>query len=972
MTLQFPYPATLGQVYSADNGVTYTYDGVKWVAAGAGNPLVPVSQLSFDDQILKVNIDGSIDFPNYQFPSAYGPTGTVLTSNGGGLIYWQSGGGGQPGPTGTVGPIGPTGPAGTQPNALINGQYSFSLGSNGFISMPDYTKLNSGGIGVTRSAEFGTEVNRNFQFDILDSSIYMGSGTGEFRSITQQNGKSLTYAGVENPGFAGFVAMDDGFGPNQYAVYADDQGIIHIGGTSVGYTTAIGAITDSGSINGILSNQTLTTVAGGSNNQSRLTIDDSGVTVRTGRGENAYGLWINKFGNFVDPLPSSDQLGIGVVFDSKGNLYSYGQVFDTDQNNNFNTADTLAIKYSPRGDLEWRKFYRPSYGGVCGTNDAIVIDENDNIYFMASQFENATKEFYIGRLDTDGNPVDEQGNPVPRYLKISNWIGTDFEAHVEGIEKYIYVVGTDDTYTYVLKIDASDYSIAWCRKLSVHVGGQITPGAITVNPDDGSVYIVVSFIDDTLSANQVAVIKLDNTGIPVWNKGLTPSVGYETNQYGLTIRYKNGFLYISIVDDSTNGTIVTKLNSDATYYWSTYVDQGAYGTAVDDIGFDQNGNLLLMGHSNDPSDITSFYLGCLQESDGSPIFHRTLTNGQVVSDYNSVILQIASVYENRVAIGGFGISNDTVYAITAQLATDGSATGTYGEWIYSNVTTDFNSRTTTNFTMLLVNTSISDTDFTSQVVGNRRNLNAVALLDEDLISSVKTSIIDYPGSVYTLGQDGNIAVPSNTNINTDYGSISITSGGQSWKFNDDGSLTGPGPIRSTAIGVPEFKSTTNLDLTAANRVNIKTSPLNLASFSTMALASVAGKNGDLLFNTTTRNVLTFADGDWRTLVRTTYNNDIVLIGQGTVRNSGGIGVVYQNELPRDLSDLTDNNNLLPSEQLAADLNIDGGGAYAMYDANLMQADGGFSGTRYGTNTPVWDGDNATTIIYTESFSGGGA
>lgn len=462
MTLNFPYPATIGEVYVGDNGVTYTYDGVKWVAAGGGGALVPVASLSHGNANLILNTDGSVHFPNYLFPSADGIAGQVLTTHGNGIVYWSS--------ISNISNI----------SLLSNGPYTFTLNSDGTVSLPDSTRLNSGGIGVHNSAEFGTVVNKDGGGYIVGSEIYMGSGTAEFRSITQSDGKSLTYTGVENPGFAGMVAMDDGV-TSQYAVYADGRGFINIGGTSQGYTAALGVATDTG-INGILSNSNLTTVAGGMESISRITIDDSAVTIR----------------------------------------------------------------------------------------------------------------------------------------------------------------------------------------------------------------------------------------------------------------------------------------------------------------------------------------------------------------------------------------------ITSQDSVD-----------------------------------------------------------------------------------------------------------QNWTFSKDSSLTVPGPIQTTALGVPEFRSDTDINLIAGNRVNIKTSPLNLAQFADSQLAGLAGKFGDLIYNRDTRNIQTFIDGDWRRLISTTFNDDVKLTGIGTFRRADGTGVIYTDQVPRDIKDLTDNSHLL-QQQSSTDINVDGGGAYVMYTTSLVHADGGFSSSRFGRASTVYDGAGAGDNIYNNFLNGGGA
>jgi hypothetical protein len=36
MNITFPYPATSGQTYTAENGVLYYYDGTKWISQGQG------------------------------------------------------------------------------------------------------------------------------------------------------------------------------------------------------------------------------------------------------------------------------------------------------------------------------------------------------------------------------------------------------------------------------------------------------------------------------------------------------------------------------------------------------------------------------------------------------------------------------------------------------------------------------------------------------------------------------------------------------------------------------------------------------------------------------------------------------------------------------------------------------------------------------------------------------------------------
>jgi len=147
--------------------------------------------------------------------------------------------------------------------------WGFDLGGN--LTMPLVTRMNSGGIGAVRSAEFGTVVNAEAPGVINTSNIYMSAGTGEARIMSDANGNTLTYFGVEDPGFAGFVSMDAGV-TSQYAVGLDANSNIILGATQPSgtvtttmYTASIGAINGDYNINGLYADSTSTVVSGLSN-----------------------------------------------------------------------------------------------------------------------------------------------------------------------------------------------------------------------------------------------------------------------------------------------------------------------------------------------------------------------------------------------------------------------------------------------------------------------------------------------------------------------------------------------------------------------------------------------------------------------------------------------------------------------------------------------------------------------------------
>ena len=174
----------------------------------------------------------------------------------------------------------------------------------GDINLPLVAKLNSGGVGVTNSAEFGTDVTVNGSNVINGSQIYMGAGTAESRAIVNSTGNSLMYTGVENPGFAGTVAVDPGV-TSEYAIQVGANGQIEIGAvvgaiTTTEYVAGMGVLNATGNINGIFANANVAVIGAGDqgwtfNANGNLTIPGGGAVWTLGTSTSGL------TANFADP-----------------------------------------------------------------------------------------------------------------------------------------------------------------------------------------------------------------------------------------------------------------------------------------------------------------------------------------------------------------------------------------------------------------------------------------------------------------------------------------------------------------------------------------------------------------------------------------------------------------------------------------------------------------------------------------------
>ena len=256
------------------------------------------------------NPDGTTAFPAYTFPNVDGANTQVLTTDGSGTLSWSNvaSSGGAAGNAGDIqinvaGNIGADSTLryvdnggemtlyadylnapgiftsdiyagdGTPSNITLTTSYgnaAWTFGSDGYLTMPLVTRLNSGGVGNPNSAEFGTEVTVMLPSQsVTGSQIYMGAGTTEIRGIVDAAGAGLMYAGVEGEGFAGIVGMDPGV-TSQYAIAVGTNNTILLGATTgngelttTEYTAGVGALNSNGTINGLLASSSNVVISNG-------------------------------------------------------------------------------------------------------------------------------------------------------------------------------------------------------------------------------------------------------------------------------------------------------------------------------------------------------------------------------------------------------------------------------------------------------------------------------------------------------------------------------------------------------------------------------------------------------------------------------------------------------------------------------------------------------------------------------------
>ena len=79
-------------------------------------------------------------------------------------------------------------------------------------------------------------------------------------------------------------------------------------------------------------------------------------------------------------------------------------------------------------------------------------------------------------------------------------------------------------------------------------------------------------------------------------------------------------------------------------------------------------------------------------------------------------------------------------------------------------------------------------------------------------------------------------------------------------------LTVQGSFSSEGSGIPEIFSDNEIQLTAGTRVELTSSPIKMASFTTTERDNLIAENGDIIYNTTTNKFQGYENGSWVNLI----------------------------------------------------------------------------------------------------------
>ena len=492
---------------------------------------------------------------------------------------------------------------------------------------------------------------------------------------------------------------------------------------------------------------------------------------------NSTAFWYSRYGDLN--LDISDDYASQVQYDTQGNIYIIG----ADGNN----GSPYLVKYDQAGNIVWQKQFT-DVSNYYKTGDAVATDSSDNVYCIVGT-DDSVNLFSIFKFDSSGNLIwSKDINSADYHVGMDIIVDGSSNIFVSG---FINPGGPD--LALLMKFNSSG-SLLWQKTLAT---GNGYASGVTVD-SSGNSYIVSSCSPEDEN-ERIVVVKYDSSGNVVWQKPFAAGAMFEQVGEGQITVDNSGNVYLTGRANGLgdNYIYVLKLDSSGTIVWQTNID----GTSSNDqsygIVLDLLGNIYISGYSNN-SNVSGGYdlFTAKLDSSGTVLWQRLFGGSANDYQYYYWAPKTIDVYDQSYVVTGYSYSPNLFNseAITVQLPTDGSLTGTYGAFTYKVSTFTTN---TTQFTAATSSFTSADSSLTvdpsTLSVGSASNTNTL----NKIYGGSNTFTVSSSGvlnlSQYSLPfADG----PANTAILTD-GSGSLYWGSPAPKLNSSGSLA----VRTTCSTV---------------------------------------------------------------------------------------------------------------------------------------------------------------------------
>lgn len=377
---------------------------------------------------------------------------------------------------------------------------------------------------------------------------------------------------------------------------------------------------------------------------------------------------------WIDTITKSGSIAKAgnVALDNNNNVYSlvgYANAGNTPYRQGISKLNSL-------GATQFELGIGGSDANTAFTPVGIGLDSSGNIYTLTSVLISGQPGWSLFcKYNSSGTLQWQRGQ---KYNVDSAKGGQAYSLHVTS-NGTMYCGCLGDSYTVIFAISSSG-TLLW----SLSMGISYWPSSIKTD-SSGNVY----FINDV---SPKTIVKLNSSGVVQWQKSLSDnSGGYNSQIKGLAIDSSDNLIVVGCYGTYTVPMVV-KLNSSGVVQWTRTISSITDGCLWWGVTTDAAGNIYCMGNTRDPLPrkvVTAKY-----SSDGTLQWIRSLQQGSrdcpMTYDFNNIKADASGgiVYTFTTATS-YGSDYQT---IVANLPSDGSKTGTYGDFTYSSLTGNSDSR----------------------------------------------------------------------------------------------------------------------------------------------------------------------------------------------------------------------------------------------------------------------------------------
>lgn len=353
------------------------------------------------------------------------------------------------------------------------------------------------------------------------------------------------------------------------------------------------------------------------------------------------------------------------------------------------------FKLSPNGVLQWQRVYSTGGNGFHG----IAVDSNDNVYVV--QQHNSVSGYPAALIKYNSSGTHQWTKLLER-----NWSGGGYPTPTNVIidsNDNIYMTGYHyDSYyhSFVSKWDTSG-TLAWAKSYAKSSTNSMDCWGSTTD-SSGNVYICGGANQVNNFYNEGYIAKINSSGTAQW---FTSLVGPYHATYG------NNRLRISAfaveVDSSGNvyyagsanrgqgpnfnqHLFLAKFNSSGTHQWHTFVGTDSYEVYYD-LKIDSNDNIYCVGRTPIVSSTTGAII-FKYNSSGTLTYKRAIRCGSTSSGIHTYNTGIDIDSSGDLYVVGYNSqstqdpTNGGTEIQVAKLPSDGTLTGTYGDFTYEEPT----------------------------------------------------------------------------------------------------------------------------------------------------------------------------------------------------------------------------------------------------------------------------------------------